>query len=73
MTHEGTEKKKQKKFVLYRGLKDGRYRWRLRSPAGETLAESPSGHGEKPACEAELRVVMADYPGAELLDATVTN
>jgi uncharacterized protein YegP (UPF0339 family) len=62
VTHKG-------KFVLYRVLNDG-YRWRLRSLAGETLAESPSGHREKAACEAELRAFMADYPGTEVLDAT---
>jgi uncharacterized protein YegP (UPF0339 family) len=58
------------KFVLYRDLKDG-YRWRLRSPDGDTLAESPSGHQEKSTCEAELRTAIADHhPGAEVLDAT---
>jgi uncharacterized protein YegP (UPF0339 family) len=59
------------KFVLYRDLKDG-YRWRLRSPDGETLAESPSGHRKKSACEAEIHAFMADHPGAVVLDATTT-
>lgn len=57
------------KFVLYRDLKTG-YRWRLRSPTGETLAASVSGHQEKPACEADLRAFAAGHPGAGVLDAT---
>jgi uncharacterized protein YegP (UPF0339 family) len=59
------------KFVVYRDPKDG-YRWRLRSPTGETLAASPSGHREKSACEAEVRAFMSDHPGAEVLDLTAT-
>jgi uncharacterized protein YegP (UPF0339 family) len=58
------------KFVLYRDVGDG-YRWRLRSPTGETLAASPEGHQEKASCETEMRAAMADHPGAEVLDATV--
>jgi uncharacterized protein YegP (UPF0339 family) len=61
--------KEEGKFILYRELGDG-YRWRLRSPTGQTLAASPSGHREKGACEAELRAFMADHPGAEVLDLT---
>jgi hypothetical protein len=34
----------ESKFVLYRDLEDG-YRWRLRSPDGESLAESPPDTG----------------------------
>ncbi|QIN82250.1 DUF1508 domain-containing protein [Rubrobacter tropicus] len=60
---------KGRKFVLYRDFKTG-YRWRLRSPTGETLAASASGHREKSACEAELRIFAADHPGAGILDAT---
>jgi uncharacterized protein YegP (UPF0339 family) len=59
------------KFIVYRDLEDG-YRWRLRSPTGETLATSTSGHREKGACAAELGAFMADYPGAEVLDLTAT-
>ena len=57
-------------FVLYEDIGDG-YRWRLRSPAGETLAASPQGYREKASCEAEMRAAMADHPGAKVLDATV--
>ena len=57
-------------FVLYEDLGDG-YRWRLRSPTGETLAASPQGHREKASCEEEMRATMADHPGAKVLDATV--
>jgi len=52
------------KFVIYRDLGGG-YRWRLRSPTGETLAASPSGHRDKAACEAEVRVSYSEYPEAE--------
>jgi uncharacterized protein YegP (UPF0339 family) len=57
-------------FVLYKDLGDG-YRWRLRSPTGETLAASPQGHREKTSCEAEILAAVADHPGAKVLDATV--
>jgi len=59
------------KFILYRNLGNG-YRWRLRrSATGETLAASLSGHPEKTSCEAELRALMADHAGAEVLELTV--
>ena len=63
----------QSKFVLYRDLEDG-YRWRLRSATGETLAASKAGHGEKSACEADLRAFMAEHHlvEVEILDATAT-
>jgi uncharacterized protein YegP (UPF0339 family) len=64
-----TAKVHKNKFVLYRDLEDG-YRWRLRSPTGETLAASPSGHRDKVACEAEMRAFMAEHPDAEVLDPT---
>ena len=60
------------KFVLYRDLKDGYYRWRLHSPTGETLTASPSGHRQKSACESEVRAFKADHPDAEVLDLTAT-
>ena len=59
------------KFLLYRDIGDG-YRWRLRGPDGETLAEAAHGHEEKAPCETEMRAAMADHPGAEVLDATAT-
>ena len=58
-------------FILYKDIGDG-YRWRLRSPTGETLEASPEGHKEKASCEAEMRAAMADHPGAQVLDATIT-
>ena len=57
-------------FVLYRDIGDG-YRWRLRSPAGETLDASPEGHPDKASCEADMRAAMAGHPGARVVDATV--
>jgi hypothetical protein len=63
----------QSKVVLYRDLGDG-YRWRLRSATGETLAASAAGHGEKSACEADLRAFMAEHQlDVEVLDATATD
>jgi uncharacterized protein YegP (UPF0339 family) len=65
--HEGS------KLVLYRDLGDG-YRWRLRSATGETLAASEAGHGEKSACEADLRAFMAEHHlEVEILDTTATS
>ncbi len=63
--------KEEGKFILYRELGDG-YRWRLRSPTGETLAASPSGHREKRVCEAELHAFMANHQGVKVLDLTTT-
>jgi uncharacterized protein YegP (UPF0339 family) len=61
---------RRSKFVVYRDIEDG-YRWRLRSPTGETLAASSAGHPTKDACETDLRAFMADHrPEAEFLDAT---
>jgi uncharacterized protein YegP (UPF0339 family) len=60
------------KLVLYQDLGDG-YRWRLRSATGVTLAASEAGHGEKSACEADLRAFMADHHlDVKVLDATAT-
>jgi len=58
------------KFVVYRDIEDG-YRWRLRSVAGETLRVSSEGHGDKSSCYEEMRKVMADHPGADILDVAV--
>ena len=62
--------KAKSKFVVYRDLKDG-YRWRLQTATGETLAASSRGHRDKSSCYQEIRTVMADYPGADILDVAV--
>jgi uncharacterized protein YegP (UPF0339 family) len=63
--------KAEGKFVIYRQLEDG-YRWRLRSPTGETLAASEAGHPSKSTCQAEIDTFMADHRlVAEVLDATI--
>jgi uncharacterized protein YegP (UPF0339 family) len=60
---------KKEKFAIYTDMEGG-YRWRLRSLTGETLAASPYGHGQKAACEAEVRSTMAEHAGADVLDAS---
>jgi uncharacterized protein YegP (UPF0339 family) len=55
---------------VYRDIEDG-YRWRLRSAAGETLGASSRRHGDKHSCYEEMRKVMADHPGADILDVGV--
>ncbi len=58
-------------FVIYRELEDG-YRWRLRSPTGETLSASEAGHPSKSACQADIDTFMSDHQlVAEVLDATI--
>jgi uncharacterized protein YegP (UPF0339 family) len=65
MTHgEGS------KIIVYRDLEDG-YRWRLRSAAGKTLAAATGGHRDKYSCYEEIRSVMTEYPGADILDVAV--
>ena len=59
------------KFVLYRVLEDG-YRWRLRSPTGETLGASAVGYPSKSACQADIDTFMTDHQlVAEVLDTTI--
>jgi uncharacterized protein YegP (UPF0339 family) len=59
------------KFVIFRDLKDG-YKWRLRSPRGETLEISQRGHYHKGECEQEVHRLREDrYPGAKVRDVGV--
>ena len=58
------------KIVVYRDLEDG-YRWRLRSGSGETLAASSQGYVDKHSCYEEIRTVMSEHPGADILDVAV--
>jgi uncharacterized protein YegP (UPF0339 family) len=60
----------QSKFVVYRDLKDG-YRWRLRAPTGETLGASSRAHRDKYSCYEEIRTVMVEHPGADILDVAI--
>jgi uncharacterized protein YegP (UPF0339 family) len=57
------------RFVVYRDF-ESRYRWRLRSSQGATIALSASGHREKAACEQEMEPWTVDYPDASVRDAT---
>ena len=59
------------KFVIFRDLKDG-YKWRLRSPRGETLETSQRGHRYKGECAQEVFRLKDDrYPNAKVLDAAI--
>ena len=57
------------KFVVYRDF-ESRYRWRLRSGQGATIAASASGHRGKAACEREMEPWTVEYPDASVRDAT---
>ena len=59
------------KFIIFRDLVSGDFRWRLRSTT-ETLAASPSGYPEKEACQQEVqRLKASHYPDAAVLDLSV--
>lgn len=59
------------KFIVFRDVAEGVYRWRLRSATSETLAASESGYGDKGACEQEVqRLKAGHYPDADVLDLT---
>jgi uncharacterized protein YegP (UPF0339 family) len=59
------------KFVIFRDLKDG-YRWRLRSPMGETLRLSERAHPNKDECERDVYSLIEDrYPHAKVRDAAI--
>jgi hypothetical protein len=60
------------KFVIFRDVKDGGYRWRVGSASGETAEMSERGHRYKGECEQEVYRLKDDrYPGAEVRDVTV--
>jgi uncharacterized protein YegP (UPF0339 family) len=61
---------KTAKFILYQDF-DGRYRWRLRSDMGATIASSESGHHEKTWCAQEMEHWKREYPDVPVRDATV--
>jgi uncharacterized protein YegP (UPF0339 family) len=60
------------KFVIFRDVKDGSYRWRLGSARGETVEMSERGHCHKGECEHEVYLLKDDrYPDAEVRDVSV--
>ena len=60
------------KFIVFRDLAKGVYRWRLRSATNETLAVSEPGYAEQVSCEQEVRRLKTEnYPDAEVLDLTI--
>ena len=66
------QKEDTPKFIVFRDLAAGHYRWRLRSATSETLAASEAGYAEKDACEQDvLRLKAENYPDAEVLDLTM--
>lgn len=58
------------KFIIYQDF-SGAYRWRLRSPAGETMATSLRGYDEKGECDTEMGFWRLQYPDTPVRDATV--
>jgi uncharacterized protein YegP (UPF0339 family) len=59
------------KFVIFRHLKDG-YRWRLRSPSGQTVERSERGYRNKGECQQEVFGLKDhQYPNAKVLDAAI--
>jgi uncharacterized protein YegP (UPF0339 family) len=65
---EGLEK--TAKFIIYQDF-DRKYRWRLRSGKGATIASSESGHHEKSWCAQEMEHWKREYPDVPVRDATV--
>ena len=60
------------KFVIFRDLKDGYYRWRLRSPMGETVRLSEQAHAKKDECERDVYSLIEErYPHAKVRDAAI--
>jgi uncharacterized protein YegP (UPF0339 family) len=65
---------KTAKFIIYQDFYQdfgGRYRWRLRSGDGATIASSESGHREKYGCLQEMENCKRVYPDVPVRDATV--
>jgi uncharacterized protein YegP (UPF0339 family) len=60
---------KTSKFIIYHDF-GGRYRWRLRSGDGATIASSESGHREKFGCLQEMEHCKREYPDVPVRDAT---
>jgi uncharacterized protein YegP (UPF0339 family) len=60
---------KTAKFIIYKDF-DGRYRWRLRSGEGATMASSEGGHHEKSWCAQEMEHWKLEYPDVPVRDAT---
>jgi uncharacterized protein YegP (UPF0339 family) len=61
---------KAAKFIIYQDL-GGRYRWRLRSGEGATIASSINGHHAKAGCTQEMEHWRLEYPDVPVRDATV--
>ena len=57
-------------FIVYRDL-GGRYRWRLRSGEGATVASGLRGHHDKSVCAREMGQRVLEVGDALVRDATV--
>ena len=57
-------------FIIYQDF-DGRYRWRLRSGEGATLASGVHGHHDKLGCARDIEYRNPEVGEALVRDATV--
>jgi uncharacterized protein YegP (UPF0339 family) len=60
---------KSAKFIIYQDF-DRRYRWRLRSGEGVTIASSEGRHYEKYGCLQEMEDWKIEYPDVPVRDST---
>jgi uncharacterized protein YegP (UPF0339 family) len=61
---------KSARFIIYRDF-NHKFRWRLRSGEGATIASSKGGHREKSGCVKEMENWRLEYPEALVRDSTV--
>lgn len=57
------------RFVMYIDTA-GEYRWRLRAPNGEIIADSAEGYAGPYSCKAGIQAVRTYAPDATLVDTT---
>ena len=57
-------------FIIYQDF-DGRYRWRLRSDEGATIASGVRGHHDKSGCARDIEYCNPEVGEALVRDATI--
>jgi uncharacterized protein YegP (UPF0339 family) len=62
----------QARFVIYLDTAS-EYRWRLRAPNSEIIADSAEGYRTNAACRAGIELVRKYAPTAELVDTTLSS
>ena len=62
------------KFMLFWDLRTGetRYHWRLRGAGSESVSCPATGYADKSECVADIEYMKDRYPGAPVVDLTVT-